>query len=159
MTRQSDTCPVSGSEVLETIALVKDVPIQCNRLWDDQVTAKAAPRGDIELAFCPESGHAFNRRFDPGKMRYQEDYENSLFHSPLFRSYAEQLADDLVQRHSLDGARALEIGCGDGGFLRCLLAQGLGSAVGLDPSCPTSETEDGRLRIIGETYGPAHAGR
>ena len=46
-----------------------DVPIYCNLLWSEQQAAKDCPKGDLKLAFDPQTGLISNVAFDPSKLR------------------------------------------------------------------------------------------
>jgi len=110
------------------------MPVFCNLLWPEQEDARSAPRGDIELGFCKQCGHIYNLVFDAGLMAYNQAYENSLHFSPRFQSYASTLAQSLVERYDLRGKDIIEIGSGQGDFLRMLCALGDNRGVGFDPS-------------------------
>ena len=74
-------CPVCGSARASVFAEMNQVPVHCNVLWPTREGALAAPRGDVQLAFCKECGHVFNTAFDPSLMEYTQLYENSLHFS------------------------------------------------------------------------------
>ncbi|MCA9990344.1 MAG: hypothetical protein KDE29_05015, partial [Anaerolineales bacterium] len=106
----------------------------CNVLWPTPAGARQAPRGDIQLHFCPTCGHVFNADFDPALMAYDQAYENSLHFSDRFQQYATALASDLVARYGLQGKDIVEIGSGQGDFLQLLCELGQNRGVGFDPS-------------------------
>ena len=130
----TDHCPVCGAGEPRGLLTLEDMPVLCNQLWPDRESARGAPRGDIVLALCGTCGHVWNRHFDPARMVYSPGYENALHHSPVFRRFAEDLADHLVRAHELPGRHVVEIGCGDGYMLDLLVARGAASATGFDPS-------------------------
>lgn len=94
-------CPVCDADEVKGFLEIPRVPVYCNVLWPSREEALAAPRGDLDLAYCGGCGHVFNRRFDPGLVEYTGDYENSLHYSPRFQEYADKLAADLIARHDL----------------------------------------------------------
>ncbi len=61
-------CTVCGR--LETVHFMgmPQMPVHCNVLWPTPAGARQAPRGDIQLHFCPTCGHVFNADFDPALM-------------------------------------------------------------------------------------------
>jgi hypothetical protein len=128
------SCPVCRSRRVFEVIRIDRVPVCCNVLWKTREEALRAPKGDIHLHFCQECGHLFNSAFDPALMEYDSGYENSLHFSPRFQHYAEALAADLVERHSLKGKNIVEIACGKGDFLHLLCRLGDNRGFGFDPS-------------------------
>lgn len=116
-----------------------EVPIYCNLLWQEKQAARNCPKGDIKLAFDPHTGLIINTAFDPTKLGYDQDYENSLHYSPRFQKYADDLAQDLVKRHNLYQKDIIEIGCGKGDFLVSLCQLGDNRGVGFDPTYVSRE--------------------
>ena len=139
---------------------IPSFPIHCNMLWPTKAGAQGANRGDITLAFCHQCGHIFNTSFDPALMSYTQDYENSLHFSSRFQTYATGLAEHLIARYGLHGKKIVEIGAGQGDFLRMLCEMGGNEGVGFDPSyVPEPDFDDlnGRLSFIQAYYNDAHA--
>src|SRR5690606_23037130 len=129
----SERCIVCDSSNLAPFIEIADVPVHCNVVCTTREGALSAPRGRIDLVLCHGCGHVFNRAFDPGRMRYDGTYENSLFGSPKFRGYANALADRLIADHDLNGKDVVEIGCGDGRFLDLICGKGANHGLGFDP--------------------------
>ncbi len=151
-------CPVCGGRRGRPCLDIPDVPVACNVLWPTARAARAAPRGDLRLCFCPDCAHVHNAAFDPARLDYDADYENSLHFSPRFQAYAETLADRLIARHGLRGRDIVEIACGKGDFLRLLCARGGNRGHGFDPSYPSGpdrEAIGGGIRYRREYFDPA----
>lgn len=127
-------CPICYSEELTSCVDIKDVPIYCNVLLDTQEKALSVNRGHIKLVFCNDCGHLFNAAFDPQKIDYNADYENSLHYSQQFQDYAKSLAGQLVENYNLHGKTVVEIACGKGDFLALLCKSGVKHGIGFDPS-------------------------
>lgn len=127
-------CPVCNSSQVSIFFEMLDVPLFCNVLWSDQEAAKNCPKGDIKLAFCSDCGFIYNTAFDPTRLEYCPDYENSLDFSPRFQEYAQSLAKQLITKHDLYNKQIIEIGCGKGDFLVLLCELGNNYGVGFDPS-------------------------
>lgn len=143
----SAPCPVCDGREVEPFVSLPALPVLCNRLYASAEEAVEVERGGMELAFCPDCGHVANVAFDPRLVEYAPGYENSLAFSETFRAYAEQLVEDLVRRHSLQGALVVEIGCGRAELLSMLAKRTGGRGVGFDPSAPEERPAPG-VRVI-----------
>lgn len=133
------------------------MPVLSHVLCRTRDAALAVPRAPIDLALCRGCGLVYNRAFDPRQVRYEADYENALHHSSHFRDYVEALARHLVEARQIRGGRVLEIGCGDGQFLRRLCALGANEGLGFDPAADPARSgdagdTDGRVRIVPEMF-------
>jgi len=145
-TRHAGACPVCGGEDLGEFLRRSHVPVHQHVVYSDQPAARAAPRGDLAVQLCRACGFVFNAAFDASKLAYGDEYESTQVHSPTFAAYLADLA------RRIDGRRGehhvVEIGCGDGAFLRLLAGNAAVSGVGIDPSYRGSDTDcDGRLRF------------
>jgi hypothetical protein len=134
------------------------VPARVNFLYPTEKSAVESPRGDIVLGLCGECGLVSNLAFDPSLLSYAEGYENPLHCSDVFRSYASDLAAELIRRFDLNGKTVIEIGCGDGDFLRLLCFRGNNRGVGFDPSYSGPADTNGRIRIVRDYYSEKHSG-
>jgi hypothetical protein len=154
----SYSCPVCGKTAVRVFVEIQDVPVHCNLLWADRQLAISAPKGDIVLVFCSNCGHVFNRAFDASLTEYTQAYENSLHFSPRFQSYAQSLASDLVERHNLRHRELVEIGAGQGDFLRMLCDIGDNRGIGFDEAYDPGEEDEinERFSIIGEFAWQEH---
>ena len=150
-------CPVCDSPKSMTLVDIPSVPVNCNTLWGSRETAAGVPRGDIGLVFCENCGHIYNTVFDPEKMQYNADYENSLHFSARFREYADSLAQELVDDYGLFGKDIVEIGSGKGDFLALLCGKGGNRGVGFDPSYEGHQDEAEGVRFIRDFYSEKYS--
>ncbi len=138
----------------------RDLPVFCNVLCATREEALAVPRGDIRLAYAPKTGLITNVAFDPQRMAYGAQYENSLHFSPRFQAYADELVVGLVARHDLRGKTVLEIACGQGDFLKALCEAAGARGVGFDPAHdPADAACSPSVEYIQDYYGSAYADR
>lgn len=152
------TCPACGSGDVSVFFEARGVPTLVNFLHATREGAVECPRGDIVLALCGRCELMSNVAFDPSKLVYGESYENPLHHSALFRTYAAQLAEELVARFDLRGKTLVEIGCGDGSFLRLLCEGGRNRGVGFDPSFAGSRATDPLgIEIVQDCYSEKYS--
>jgi SAM-dependent methyltransferase len=151
-------CTVCGDEKIASLIAINQVPVHCNLLWPTRDAALQAPLGDVDLGFCENCGHIFNLAFDPGLMEYTQDYENSLDFSPRFRQYAQDLATRLVEGYDMHDKDIVEIGSGQGDFLKMLCDLGHNRGVGFDPSYVDDGTENQhQVRFVRDFYSEAYS--
>lgn len=140
---QQAGCPVCESNSLSEFLFREQVPIHQNLLMRDQRAAIDIPRGDLALVVCEECGFIFNRAFDPQELLYGEDYENTQACSPSFNEYMDGLVHHMVVERNVRDCHVVEVGCGNGLFLRKLVTYESAGirGYGFDPSYtgPASE--------------------
>jgi SAM-dependent methyltransferase len=117
--------------------------------------ARALKRGDLRLHCCASCGFVFNAAFDLRLIDYGARYDNCQTCSPHFAQYTEQLIQHLLHEKGVRDCRIIEIGCGEGTFLRRLVeAEGANNrGWGFDPSYRGLDcSADGRLRFVRRYY-------
>ena len=143
-----EICPVCGGANTMGFLHRYRVPVHQNLVMADHAGALAACRGALDLLVCEDCGFVFNRAFDPSKLSYGQDYDNTQSHSAYFDTYLNQLVAQMVEVHGVRNANVVEVGCGKGHFLRKLVqVPGAGnSGFGFDPSYAGPDSDlDGRL--------------
>ncbi len=125
-------CHACGQSEMLPVADLGAVPVLCGVHWASQAEAMASPVGQIRLAYCPTCAYTRNVAFDPNIMVYDKTMDTNLHYSPAFAEFTTELVHDLCQRHALAGKRVLDIGCGQGEFLRELCAHGRCRGIGYD---------------------------
>ena len=149
----SPSCPVCGHSS-KVFLIRRDVPVQQNFLFDNQNIARAACRGDLEMAACGQCGFVHNAAFDQGKVPYGSAYDNAQTFSTSFVEYLKELARYVVEQIPPGGNNIVEVGCGNGYFIRLLVQNDSSSrGYGFDPSYRgPSVGEGGRLRFESRYY-------
>lgn len=150
-------CLVCRSSSIVPVLRREEVPVHQNLLFDDQEAAVAVRRGDLDLVLCGTCGLIFNRAFDPSLLEYGDHYKNPQEDSPTYGHYISRLLRHLVDQRGIWNKSILEIGCGDGSFLRRLVERGFGNVgLGFDPSYTGATRDlDGRLRFETRRYEAA----
>jgi SAM-dependent methyltransferase len=139
---QTRTCDACAGAVLEPFADIGDVPVFCGVHWADAATAASSPAGRIVLGRCPECAYVRNVAFEPHLMVYDTTMDTNLHHSPAFRAFSAELVKHLTERYELAGARVLDIGCGQGEFLRELCHTAGCTGIGYDAMYAGAEGPD-----------------
>lgn len=152
----SDNCALCGSDEIAIFLRGKRVPVHQNLLMRDPVAAVNICRGNLEMTVCDRCGFIFNGAFDLALLDYGAAYDNYQGHSPYFTDHVSGLIDDLVEEHGIGGSSVIEVGSGNGSFLRALVeAGGEGTTgYGFDPAYHGPATAvDGRVQFVSRFYG------
>src|SRR6202012_5772543 len=113
--------------------------------------------GPIELRGCRYCGLVFNALFDAERMVYDTQYDNSLDFSVAFQGYVDSLSSRLVNTYGLRRKRLVEIGCGNGTFLRALCDKGNSTGIGYDPSFTGDSSPVSGIRFSNGYFDPPEA--
>jgi 2-polyprenyl-3-methyl-5-hydroxy-6-metoxy-1,4-benzoquinol methylase len=116
-------------------------------MWESKEEAVNAPKGKLDLVYCRNCNHVFNKAFDPSLMEYTQSYENSLHFSPKFQEYADSLTAHLVSRYNLYSKTIIDIGCGKGDFLKQICELGKNKGYGFDPSYEPEEGSEDKTDV------------
>jgi hypothetical protein len=129
-----ETCVGCGSSRLHEFFRTNNSPVNVGSIPTTRVQALAAKTGEIELVFCSDCQLVYNRVFAAELVDFQPGYEVALSHSKVFLDFQTSVAERLTKTFDLHGKRILEIGCGDGVFLKMLCQRGGNQGVGIDPT-------------------------
>jgi SAM-dependent methyltransferase len=125
-------CDACAESTLVPFADLAEIPVLCGVHWSDRAAAEASPVGRMVLAYCPSCAYVRNVAFDPELMVYDTTMDTNLHHSPAFQAFSAELVKHLSSRYDLRGKRVLDIGCGQGEFLRELCHTSGCTGVGYD---------------------------
>lgn len=132
--KQATRCPLCKSEQLQDVVEIKDIPVSINSLCDTNEKAIHVPKSDINLVHCQSCDFIYNTSFNKDVLNYNEAYENSLFFSKKFQSFADEISANLISKYSLTNKTILEIGCGKGDFLNLICTNSKSRGIGFDMS-------------------------
>lgn len=156
----TDKCNSCGASTSAAFFEARHIPVHSCRLVDSVEESLSLPKGDLELAVCPNCGFMQNAAFDPALVDYSESYEDTQAFSDRFTSYADELSDHLIETYDLRGGTVLEIGCGRGDFLRSICDRGGMRGIGFDPAYQPQfdRKEDDGVRIYRDYYSAKTCG-
>lgn len=151
-------CSLCQSKSIERVFHLAQVPTQDGVMYDSHSGAKSAPQGGIELILCKDCGYIENIGYEDKKVGFDE-YDFSLSFSPLFSNFIDQLTEELIEKHELWGKSVLEVGCGDGYFLKNICRKAKAWGIGIDPGYMVNKDTLGNWDpiIIRDYYDEKHA--
>jgi hypothetical protein len=150
-------CPACGQASLTEFADLGEIPVLCGVHFADLTEAAASPVGRMVLAYCPSCAYVRNIAFDPAVMVYDTTMDTNLHHSPAFQAFSAELVAHLGQRYALAGSRVLDIGCGQGEFLRELCHITGATGVGYDAMYAGPVGSDGHGLTFHSGFAPRGA--
>jgi SAM-dependent methyltransferase len=155
----SHICPICRSQ--DTFEFLKrdKIPVVQNMVFPDKRSAISVPRGDLHLSCCKFCGFIFNSAFDESFILYGNAYDNRQQFSDYFYRYIKKLSECLIKRKGVRNSHIIEVGCGDGTFLRLLLSdeQNGNTGTGFDPSYRGPESDcNGRARFIIDYFNQSY---
>jgi len=147
----SSICLICGGTRLEDFLRIPRVPLSFSFVNLRQDTAKMVERGDIVLTVCHTCGHLFNSRLNPLDFSEVQDCSNPLHYSQFFQNYAHELVQEMIEIYNIRNKRVVDIGCGQGEFLKLICELGSNQGVGIDP---IAKSDDGakNIRFRKETF-------
>jgi len=147
------TCNICHSNDTVKFLTRTKVPVLQNIILNSEEEATSIDRGDLNMVVCKNCGFIFNETFEPVKVSYNQNYENTQNYSECFRDYISDLIDYLINKKKLVNSKIVEIGCGKGHFLRELIENSSNRGFGFDPSYIGPETVfDGRIKFEKRIY-------
>jgi 2-polyprenyl-3-methyl-5-hydroxy-6-metoxy-1,4-benzoquinol methylase len=154
-------CPSCGSKSLDPFHRIESIPVNSVLNIRSREEALSFPRDVLALSFCRGCGFIFNSMFDPDKVRYSSECEESQGYSPTFNRFARDLALHFVEKYSLKGKKVVEIGCGKGEFLKLICSLTGGPGVGFDPAFVPGRggesSQSDRIEFISDYYSEKYA--
>jgi len=153
----SRLCDACASATLVPFADLGDIPVLCGVHWADAQAAADSPVGRMTMAYCPDCAYVRNVAFDPALMVYDTTMDTNLHFSPAFQAFSAELVKHLAGRFDLAGKRVLDIGCGQGEFLRELCHDTGARGIGYDAMYAGTEGPDPSGAEFHSGYAPRGA--
>ncbi len=128
-------------------------PTQDGNMASTREEALEMPKGRIQLRYCNNCGYIRNEAYDSSKITF-DAYDFSNDHSPLFKNYVNTLTNRLIEKYHLTNKTILDIGCGDGYFLKQICERGNNKGIGIDAGFDFSKhkTETPNIEFIQDYY-------
>jgi len=132
-------CPVCGSNNFTDIVKLEKYPLSNVKLSSSKEEALKAETFDMNISICKDCTHIYNRT--PVKIEYKQE-NTTYFTNELQKQYIKELVERLAKKYNLKNKKIIEIGCGDGSFLRQLSLH-KNICIGYEPSLKEVVKEGG----------------
>jgi hypothetical protein len=128
-------CPVCGARVAAPFFDGGDQPLATLGWPASAEEARAMPRHAHDFVQCPSCTHVWNRSFSYDAVPYRDNPNRMFNNGVIWQGHLAESCEVLVRRMP-PTPTLVEIGCGEGHFLRALARAcgGQGRILGFDPS-------------------------
>lgn len=151
----SATCIACGFHITHELYHPADQPLSVLGLPKTKDDARHALRFPMNFHVCANCGHIFNVQFDYYRIPYEDDSNLMYNKARMWGDYLGSLVDRLVGDHEAAGKTLVDIGCGDGGFLKILLDRDLGNrCIGFEPGVEAINAEKNGLKVYRDYFIP-----
>lgn len=113
-----ETCLVCKSHRLYPLYQWQQVPLSVVHLASSKEHAQNAASLQMDLYRCANCGHVFNGSFDPNAVAYARSTNLVYNQGDSWSRYQDELAKEWLQTYDLKEKCIIEIGCGEGQFLK-----------------------------------------
>jgi len=146
-------CPVCHSTQIKKFLERLNVPVHQNLVLITEKQAKEVDLGNLILFFCHQCGFIFNGAFNISKLQYGHLYDNTQELSAVFKGYISSLVDYLIRQCGIWNKKIVEVGCGNGSFLKKIVLASESTGFGFDPSYVGEEhCFNGRVTFFKKFY-------
>ena len=148
-------CIACGFHITLDLFHGEDQPLSVLHLPRSRGEARDVLRFPMDFRACAHCGHIFNVRFDDYRVPY-EDNSNLMYNKARrWRQCMIDLIDELVTKYGARNKTLIDIGCGDGGFLKLLLDQRGGNrCIGFEPGVEAANARKNGLEVYKEYFIP-----
>lgn len=149
---QKTVCPLCFSENIEEIYRQKNIPIFNNVTYGDPEESKKCNKGEIILKLCNSCGFVFNSYLNKELLKYNKNYDNNRLFSDFYNKYINSIIRKLINNYQIKNKHILEIGCGNGHFLKLLCKESGSAGIGFDLAYK-GKKQIGKVSFIDESFG------
>lgn len=151
-------CLACGSTESRRLGHWRSMPLSVMGLPRTRDEAVESPTFELDVRRCVGCGHVFHAHFDPDQVRYDET-SNMVFNQGAgWRQYQDELAEQWVREHHLEGKLVVEIGAGDGEFSARLAELGC-EIVCFEPGPDADRCAERGMRVERSYFGEEDVAR
>ncbi len=149
------SCIACGYPITYPIYHPEDQPLAALHLPKSRQEALDVLTYPMNFRACAACGHIFNIEFDYHRVPYEENSNLMYNRAAIWRRYMNELIDELVKTYDARNKTFIDIGCGDGGFLKLLIDRGLGNrCIGFEPGIEADNALKNGLEVYKDYFIP-----
>ena len=153
--RPKTACIACGFNITHPVYNPDPQPLAALNLPKTRARATAALRFPLNFHSCANCGHIFNVEFDYYKVPYEENSNLMYNRGSLWQDHMRSLVDRLVEGYDARKKTLIDIGCGDGLFLKFLLDRGLENhGIGFEPGIEAHNARKNGLEVYKDFFYP-----
>lgn len=151
----SDHCIACGFHLSFPAYRAENQPLAALNLPGSQEDATRIQRFTLDFRTCASCGHIFNTEFEYTKIPYQQNSNLMYNKGSGWQEHLHALIARIREHYDLEGKTVLDIGCGDGWFLK-LLKDTVPSirAIGYEPGIEAENAEKNGLTVYQDYFIP-----
>ena len=111
----------------------------------------------MDVQQCANCGHVFHTEFDFERIPYRSHSNLVYNHAKYWQEFQDRLAAEWIETYDLHNKRIMEIGCGEGTFLKRFLREELGnSGIAFEPGPDSRKARENGIECYREFFHAAH---
>lgn len=138
MLKKNITCPVCGFHLCADFFDAGNQTLVTLGWPKNTLMAKQMPKFAHNFVLCLRCQHIFNCRFDYQNIPYEKNPNKMFNGGKVWNKHLEQTRQEILKILPNENPCVIDIGCGDGGFLKAIadvyINRGGGTFIGFDPS-------------------------
>jgi hypothetical protein len=146
--------PICSSTDLADFFKYDRLPVIVNILLETEQEARDVPWAPVDFIGCRNCGFVWNRIFDENQVVYNKNYETMWSGIPSFTPTFKTVTDFMEPMG--DEISIVEIGCGQGSFLKAMADAFKGRfklGLGFDPAIRESSSHD-KIKLTADFFTP-----
>ncbi len=148
-------CIACGYHLTYPLYQPENQPLAALHLPKSKEDAKDALTFPMNFRVCACCGHIFNVEFDYLQVPYEDDSNLMYNKAVIWQKYMNNLIDRIIENYNAKNKTFIDIGCGDGGFLKILIDRNRNNrCIGFEPGIEAKNAVKNGLEVYKDYFNP-----